>query len=217
VDALPEGSPPPRSAPPRAFARLFPPETPGWRGRVTRSFLQLLARWESLGVDEAALEIERLGLARPDARRLARSLVGEGRGRRIREGLSLDVFPKGIPKGLLDTVLKQAAIEVQGETDAPVTTDIHRLIRLPGSLHGGTGFRVVPIPRDGLDAFDPWRDARLPAPADERRTVELLETVSYPFADKPVSAPSGEKLTLPTPEALFLVLRGEARLPPGPG
>ncbi|CVK33100.1 DNA primase small subunit domain-containing protein [Methanoculleus bourgensis] len=29
--------------------------------------------------------------------------------------------------------------------DEPVTTDIKRLIRAPGSLHGGSGMRVVPL------------------------------------------------------------------------
>ena len=43
--------------------------------------------------------------------------------------------------------------------DEPVTTDTHRLIRLPGSLHGGTGLRVTPIAPDELDDFDPLADA----------------------------------------------------------
>jgi len=43
--------------------------------------------------------------------------------------------------------------------DEPVTTDINRLIRLPGSLHGGTGLVVMPIDRGDLDAFDPLADA----------------------------------------------------------
>ena len=32
------------------------------------------------------------------------------------------------------------------QADEPVTTDVKRLIRHPGSLHGGSGMRVVPIP-----------------------------------------------------------------------
>ncbi|HDR73550.1 MAG TPA: DNA primase catalytic subunit PriS [Methanoculleus sp.] len=44
-------------------------------------------------------------------------------------------------------------------TDEPVTTDIKRLIRLPGSLHGGSGFRATPISVAELDDFDPLVDA----------------------------------------------------------
>lgn len=43
--------------------------------------------------------------------------------------------------------------------DDPVTTDVHRLIRLPGSLHGKTGFVVRPIPPDDLATFDPLESA----------------------------------------------------------
>jgi DNA primase small subunit len=44
-------------------------------------------------------------------------------------------------------------------TDEPVTTDIKRLIRMPGSLHGGSGFRVTPLTISELDDFDPLNDA----------------------------------------------------------
>ncbi|WP_019178400.1 DNA primase catalytic subunit PriS [Methanomassiliicoccus luminyensis] len=45
------------------------------------------------------------------------------------------------------------------EIDEPVTSDIKRLIRLPGSLHGKTGLRVTTMERDELDGFEPLRDA----------------------------------------------------------
>lgn len=202
----------------RQFKRLVPPTTPGWRGRTTRSLLRTLARWEAAGPDTAVAELTRLGLARTDARRLARALLDEGRARQIQETLSLDVFRRGVPEEFLRTVLVAASIEVQGETDAPVTTDIHRLIRLPGSLHGGTGFRVVPIPLDGLAAFDPWTEARIPAPAGETQRVDLVEGHPYPFDPSGLEAtPPGSRVDLPTPVALFRVLRGEARLPAAPG
>ncbi|MCA1813180.1 MAG: hypothetical protein LC624_04420 [Halobacteriales archaeon] len=39
-----------------------------------------------------------------------------------------------------------ALASMTGETDEPVTSDVKRLIRLPGSVHGKTGLRVVPVP-----------------------------------------------------------------------
>ncbi|HYK93812.1 MAG TPA: DNA primase small subunit PriS, partial [Thermoplasmata archaeon] len=142
-----------------AFKRLYPPDTPGWRGRATRALLTTFERWDSAGWETAATEMERMGLPKAEARRLARELVLKGRGKDIRETLSLEVFRRAVPEEFVATVLRAAAIEVQGETDAPVTTDIHRLIRLPGSIHGGTGFRVVPLDRAALERFDPWKDA----------------------------------------------------------
>ena len=46
-----------------------------------------------------------------------------------------------------------------GETDEPVTCDVKRLIRLPSSLHGKTGLKVVEIDIDELKTFDPLNDA----------------------------------------------------------
>src|SRR5208282_2045026 len=102
------------------------------------------------------------------------------------------------------------------ETDAPVTTDIHRLIRLPGSLHGGTGFRVVPLTRDAIDTFDPFADALVPSTPGVRTPVTLLSDAQYPFPGGKIGGKTGEAVELPTPEALFLVLRGEAALRPSP-
>ena len=210
----PEGGRRPRS---RTFKRLHSPETPGWRGRTTRSLLRTLARWDEIGAEGAEGEMGQLGLTRSDARRLAKALVTEGRGRQIRETLSLEVFRKGVPEEFLRTVLRAASIEVQGETDAPVTTDIHRLIRLPGSLHGGTGFRVLPLDRSRLDSFDPWTEALIAHASTDHEEVDLVEPRSYPFAGVDLDRPAGSRVMLPTPVALFLVLRGEARLPPAPG
>ncbi|NLI74565.1 MAG: DNA primase catalytic subunit PriS [Euryarchaeota archaeon] len=47
----------------------------------------------------------------------------------------------------------------RSEIDEPVTSDIKRLIRLPQSLHGKTGLKVVPMSREILGAFEPLRDA----------------------------------------------------------
>jgi DNA primase small subunit len=95
-----------------------------------------------------------------------------------------------------------------------VTTDIHRLIRLPGSLHGGTGFRVVPLTRDRLDDFDPFREATISLPEDRSVAVEFQETVEYPFPPEPVHGTEGEVREIPVGAALFLILRGEATLRP---
>lgn len=45
------------------------------------------------------------------------------------------------------------------EIDEPVTTDIHRLIRFPLSLHGKTGLMVKPININNLENFTPLNEA----------------------------------------------------------
>ncbi|MGV9200206.1 MAG: DNA primase small subunit domain-containing protein [Promethearchaeia archaeon] len=44
---------------------------------------------------------------------------------------------------------------ISAEIDKPVSIDIHRLIRYPGTLHGKTGFKVQNIPLNYLESFEP--------------------------------------------------------------
>ncbi len=195
----------------RPFRRLVPPDTPGWPGRASRAFLSVLGRWRAGGPALAAQEMRGFGVPGPVADEWADRLVTRGGAQRVQETLSLEVFSAEFPPTLVEAILREATIEVQGETDAPVTTDIHRLIRLPGSLHGGTGFRVAPLTRDELDRFDPFRDARPFADGEPVERVLLLATVDYPTQPVPARGREGETLELPRSAALFLTTRGEAR------
>ncbi len=187
------------------------PDAPGWRGRTGRAVVTLLDRWAANG--RAVDDLLAWGVPRPAARKMAKVLFEEGGAESIRTTRSLQILA-GLQERFLEAVVPRAAVEVQGETDAPVTTDVHRLIRLPGSLHGGTGFRVLPIAREALAAFDPLRDGPVPAAPTDRTEVVLSEAVDYRFGEAEVSGPAGARRKLPTPAALFLCLRGEAALPP---
>ncbi len=223
-DPLEVIEPPERPAGPRRAPggrRIRPPwpdpEAPGWAGRTTRAILAVLARWEGEGTEAVAGELRTMGLPAAPAARWAERLVERGGIERIRQSRRFDVFKEDFPPQAIRAMVGQAAIEVQGETDAPVTTDIHRLIRLPSSLHGGTGFRVVPLDRDRLADFDPLTDARAPFGDEPIERVEFQRTVRYPFRDPPVRGSAGSTDELPTAIALFLVLRGEAVPRPRPG
>jgi DNA primase small subunit len=193
---------------------MSPPESPGWKGRTTRAVLALLARWQAAGRETAVGELVGYGVSPAHARRMAKLLLDGGGADRIRSSLRLEVLPGPLQEEFLEAVIPRAAVEVQGETDAPVTTDVHRLIRLPSSLHGGTGFRVVPLPREALERFDPLRDAPASAPEAERVSVAFRETVSYPWGEGQIEGVAGTDAELPTPAALFLTLRGETALRP---
>ena len=196
---------------------LAPPDAPGWPGRTTRALLEVLRRWEEQGPKAAVEEMKSYGISAPKARHYARLLIDQGGAAKIRERLSLDVFKASLSAEFLEAVVPRAAVEVQGETDAPVTTDIHRLIRLPNSLHGGTGFRVVPLGREEIAGFDPFRDALLSSPDGGRTAVRYVEEARYPFPGGELHAVPDGTDELPTPVALFLLLRGQAELRPSPG
>ncbi|MGC2360238.1 MAG: DNA primase small subunit PriS [Thermoplasmata archaeon] len=203
------------SGPPRA-RHLVEPDAPGWSGRTSRAVLEVLRRWEEAGRDVAVKEMVATGLPLAKARRWAKLLVDEGGAAKIRTRRTLEVFPGGVPVEFLEAIVPRAAVEVQGETDAPVTTDIHRLIRLPGSVHGGTGFRAVPLARDSVPEFDPFRDALIGPLPQKPTALTFTAEVRYPFPGGEVHGRPGVEDELPTPVALFLVLRGEAVLRPSP-
>ncbi len=212
-----EAEPGPARGPAPRTRTLAPPDAPGWQGRTTRALLEVLRRWEEQGSAAATEEMTGYGIQPVKARRYARLLIDQGGAAKIRAHLSLDVFRSDLPADFLEAVVPRAAVEVQGETDAPVTTDVHRLIRLPNSLHGGTGFRVVPLGRDEIAGFDPFRDALLPGDDGETTPVTYVEEARYPFPGGGVHAVPGGTDELPTPVALFLLLRGQAELRPSLG
>jgi len=92
--------------------------------------------------------------------------------------------------------------------DEPVTADIHRLIRLPNSLHGKTGFVVKPLSIYDLDEFDPFKDAIVFG--NENVKVRCLKRANFKIGDINMKVRPGEKLKLPEYAAIFLICRGIA-------
>ena len=73
---------------------------------------------------------------------------------------------KGIGNGFLGvgdgTWMKLAEYikdEQTAKIDTVVTTDIHRLIRMNGTLHGKTGLKKIEFPAKNLQDFDPFTGA----------------------------------------------------------
>ncbi len=69
------------------------------------------------------------------------------------------------------------------EVDKPVTPDIKRLIRLPGSLHGKTGLRVHPITRDQLTDYNPLMYAVPDVYTDEPTKVTMKKDMDLKMLD----------------------------------
>ena len=55
--------------------------------------------------------------------------------------------------------VQKYAVDFGASVDEPVTADIKRLIRVPGSLHGGSGMLVKKLTLSELEKFDPLNDA----------------------------------------------------------
>ncbi len=93
--------------------------------------------------------------------------------------------------------------------DEPVTTDVKRLIRMPTSLHGGSGFRVTPLSIRELDDFDPLTDAVVFGTRDVR--VDSQIELSMPLLGNRYRVAKGESV-VPEALAVFLCCRGLAEI-----
>ncbi len=93
--------------------------------------------------------------------------------------------------------------------DEPVTTDTNRLIRLPGSLHGGTGLETVRIPRSELTAFEPLVDAVPETFRGQSVAVDVREGGRVDLGDDSLTIDPGPQ-SLPEYVAVFLMARGRA-------
>jgi len=94
------------------------------------------------------------------------------------------------------------------EVDKPVTPDIKRIIRLPGSVHGKTGLRVTPLSRNELTDFDPLHDAVPSAYSDEPVKVTMKKDLEFELKGERFKL-SGET-EVPEYAAIFLISRRAA-------
>ncbi|HDN95737.1 MAG TPA: DNA primase catalytic subunit PriS [Thermoplasmatales archaeon] len=128
----------------------------GWEKRIADAIIQFFEDIRKMEKEKAIkklMEIE--GVGNKTAEDVYNSLTAE-RMRRIKAGL-LDQATA--IKKILKPLVKKVAVSLYSQTDEPVTADIKRLIRLPGSLHGKTGFRVTKVNVDKIEEFEPLRDA----------------------------------------------------------
>ncbi len=176
------------------------PDDPGWKGRISRGIIDIIE--EIIESDDPLEKLKRYGVKKSDAEKLLEDL-SEERVNRIKEG-RLDQT-KTIRKFFLNNALRKTAVSISsGETDEPVTCDIKRLIRLPGSLHGKTGFKVEKISFKNLESFNPLKETVIFD--DEPVDVNLTQDFSIVMKDESFDLKQG-KQKVPKFLAVFLVAR----------
>lgn len=127
-------------------------------------------------------------------------------------GFSLNAWNK-----FLKTIIAEIGIEV----DVPVSIDIHRLIRYPGSLHGKTGFRVQELYHDDLDNFNPLNEIiEKLDPIVFKSEKEVTQKIEIIEPEVPITKikgktygpyTKGEKIEVPHYFAVFLLCKGVAK------
>ena len=109
--------------------------------------------------------------------------------------------------------------EIGAEIDEPVTIDIHRLIRYPGSLHGATGFKVQELGLNELNTFNPLNESNenLDPVVFKSKNLQKIEIIE-PFVPSTkiggeIFGPfkKGDKCEVPHHIAVFLLCKGVAK------
>jgi len=196
---------------PRAVMVRGQPGAAGWRGRYMRAVREYLMWLGGPGREEAMAHLTsyegvgREGAARlmEDLDRVTAALEAGDPGPLLQHRAFRTIAAAGTGK-LSDAVRSQAAL-----ADEPVTTDIKRLIRLPTSLHGGSGFRVTPLDLPDLADFDPLVDAVVFG--DRGVTVDLSAKVTMPLLGSTHALEKGPAM-VPEALAVFLCCRGIAEI-----
>ncbi|MBS7246968.1 MAG: DNA primase small subunit PriS [Candidatus Jordarchaeales archaeon] len=170
----------------------------GWRGRLTRGVVKTI-----LSMDESSIPQERkvknaLRVLLKDKDKVADSL---------REGVWDTV--RGVGIDVWGYIARLAVEKVGGRIDEPVTADIRRLIRLPTSLHGKTGFKVCPVPLRELSSFDPFKHALA---FRGEATIHVDEAPKFRVGEEEFGPFKDEDVELPLSAAVLLICKGFAYL-----
>ncbi|MFX0170063.1 MAG: DNA primase small subunit domain-containing protein [Candidatus Hodarchaeota archaeon] len=175
------------------------PRIPGWESKLAQGLLSLF---------QAPQQLHQIpGLRANQARILQQNAPT------IRKNLSATparyITPKGIGSKAWQVLTQHVIESLSAIVDEPVTTDIHRLIRLPGSLNGKTGFLVKPLDSASLEGFDPFRNAQV---FSGTATVFIHDAPAFTLEGVQYPAMREIKKDLPLSAAMLLLCKGVAEL-----
>lgn len=181
-----------------------PPETTqqilrGWSKRVYTGVLEFVCKAEED-------DLRKIGIRSNVARAIIQN-----------KSVLLKDWPSGVwrkIKGLGPETIKRIMEHVcnmqSAKIDTVVTTDIHRLIRLPETLHGKTGLKKTWLPANKIESFDPFNKAI----AFKKGTVSIFvsDAPEFRLGDETFGPYKNQKITLPTAAAMLLICKGKAEV-----
>jgi DNA primase small subunit len=187
------------------------PTSDGWQMRYRDTLLEYIRWLGSLTEEDAMAHLTGIeGIGRESAAAFLKN----------REAIlsGIERHPSGmiVKNRVLHAVLFQQEGEFKKRllsraalADEPVTTDTKRLIRMPTSLHGGSGMRVQPLELRDLHDFEPLVDAVVFSERDVR--VDLLHPARISLLGSTYELQKGIT-TVPEAVAVFLCCRGMAEI-----
>ncbi|MBI2184765.1 MAG: hypothetical protein HYU39_07395 [Thaumarchaeota archaeon] len=108
-------------------------------------------------------------------------------------------------------LLEQASRAAGVAIDPNVTTDIHRIFRMPGTLHGESGLEKMKV--ENLERFDPFVDPVLLK--DEEVKVSVKFAPPFTLRGVKYGPYSKQEVVLPEAAAVYLMGKGLAQIVAG--
>jgi len=153
--------------------KMYDIKAPGWKGKIRKGAVKLVEELEALPESQAIALIRKIkdeqihkgSLGEAKAKKLYTELFSEDSAgvmvadKITKDGILDNFSENSLREEFFKLVVAYTRIEMTGKTDEPVTKDIKRLLRMPYSLHGGTGFKVTRVAIDDIKHFDPLKTA----------------------------------------------------------
>ncbi len=117
---------------------------------------------------------------------------------------------KGVGSETWRKIVEYSVKSASANVDTVVTTDIHRLIRLDGTLHGKTGLMKIEFPVSRIDGFDPLRSSI--AFRGGTRIVFVTNSPEFRLGDQTFGPYRNQKVELPTAAAVLLLCKRRAEV-----
>ncbi|MDD1695887.1 MAG: DNA primase catalytic subunit PriS [Methanoregula sp.] len=196
---------------PSVMLSIKKPVSPGWPMRYRDALVEYLRWMGTLTQEEAMAHLGAIeGIGKESATTLLKN----------REQIITEIVNHPTAMILKNRALQAILSQHEGEfkkrllsraalADEPVTTDTKRLIRMPTSLHGGSGMRVQPLELRNLCDFEPLVDAVVFSFRDVR--VDVLHPLTIPMLGSTYELQKGIT-TVPEAVAVFLCCRGMAEI-----
>jgi DNA primase small subunit len=179
----------------------MPDDNSCWEIRIRSWIDWYFKRLSELDADTA---IKELASVKAIGKRRAKEIVDEMlQDSTIQPLLQSKLMPLAAWKSLIREAISQIKVSI----DVPVTADTKRLIRLPTSLHGGSGLRVTPLTLDEFGRFDPLHDAVVFS--DRFISVTILKPTTAELKGETIKVQQGTT-ELPEHTAVYLMARGLA-------
>jgi DNA primase small subunit len=175
---------------------------PGWRGRLARGTYQILTEWNQEQLSE-------LGFTRGATSQILseRESIRNEWPKRMLWSSFQDKWRinEEAWKNIVEKALSLVALPAQ--IDTVVTTDIHRLIRMPGTLNGKTGLKTTSVNLEEMERFDPFAEATV---FDGIQKIHVLEAPEVRIKDQHFGPYVDEIVEVPVSVAVLLVAKGVA-------